>query len=296
MAFDKNVFIEDLGKSPEIAKEVFELIKDNDIVKSHVKSISEQYFNENKGTAHGEAWTKVDEALKELGFEKPNGVKTTDFVAKLAKERKEFETEYNNLKGSKGDKAEIEAAWSKKLQDEQNLYKGKLTDLETQLNQERNQNKVNSRLLQLSEAISKVNFNPALPKAAVDEFKAIKLKYLAENAIEENGNLIWANDKKEPFKNANLLNANTDEVLKAVFKDFISEGTPGGSANPTAGTSKIEGKILLLSNNNFQTKMGFMEQFNKDLRAQGKTESDKEFSEIWQASISHYGYDKLPEQ
>lgn len=293
---DLSTLKEGLGKSPELAKDVFELIKDNDIVKSHVEAISKQYFNENKGTAHGEAWTMVDEKLKELGFEKPNGAKTTDFVAKLAKERKDFETEYNNLKGSKGDKAEIEAAWSKKLQEEQNLYKGKLTDLESQLNQERNQNKVNSRMSQLSEAVGKLSWNAAMPKGAVEEFKAIKLKYLAENAIEENGNLIWANDKKEPFKNANLLNANTEEVLKAVFKDFISESTPGGSANPPSGTSKMEGKILLLSNNNFQTKLGFMEQFNKDLKAQGKTESDADWKDIWQASTSHYGYDKLPEQ
>jgi len=298
MAFDEKVFQEDL-KNPEVLNKVFEIVKGTEVVTNYTKQLQEQYFEQNKSKEHGFAFGLVDKALEEAGLKKPDNMKTSEYAATIAKEKLQLQKDLDILKAQSSGKnvdekvQAIEAKYKKDLEDTTASYSSRVSELEKQLNQERTTNQIQNNMSKLSVEFAKLTFNPAIPKESIDQFAAFQLEQLAKNATTENGNIIWKDAQGKEIKNANLLNATTEDVLKSVFKSFIQIGTAGGGAQG-GGTSKMEGKILLFSNNNFSTKMGFFEQFNKDLKAQGKTDSERD--EIWRATASHYGYDKLPEQ
>jgi len=301
MAFDEQAFQEDL-KNPEVLSKVFELVKGTEVVTNYTKTLQEQYFEQNKGKEHGYAWGKTDEAMKEIGLEKPAGMATTEWVVKNAKEKLQYQKELEVLKAEKSgvnvdEKVKaIEAKYQKELQETTSQYTSKLSELENQLINERTTNQVNNNIAELSVGVGNIKFMESVPKAIIDKYTKFQLDMLAKNATIENGVKVWNDENGKPIKNQNHLNASTEEVLKSVFKDFIQVGAAGGNAQGSSvNPSKMEGNVLVLSNNNFTTKAQFAEQYKKDLAAQGKTMTDKDASDIFLATKKFYNIDTMKE-
>jgi len=301
MAFDEQAFQEDL-KNPEVLSKVFELVKSTEVVTNYTKTLQEQYFEQNKSKEHGFAYGNVDKVFEELGIKKPDNMKTSDYAAQIAKEKLQLQKELEVLKAEKSgvnvdEKVkDIEAKYQKELQETTSQYTSKLSELEKQLINERTTNQVQNNISKLSVEFGKLALNPAIPKGSVDAFAAFQLEQLAKNATIENGNIIWKDAQGQTIKNQNHLNASTEEVLKSVFKDFIQVGAAGGNAlGSSVNPSKMEGNVLVLSNNNFTTKAQFAEQYKKDLAAQGKTMTDKDASDIFLATKKFYNIDTMKE-
>ena len=301
MAFDEQAFQEDL-KNPEVLSKVFELVKGTEVVTNYTKTLQEQYFEQNKGKEHGYAWGKTDEAMKEIGLEKPAGMATTEWVVKNAKEKLQYQKELEVLKAEKSgvnvdEKVKaIEAKYQKELQETTSQYTSKLSELENQLINERTTNQVNNNIAELSVGVGNIKFMESVPKAIIDKYTKFQLDMLAKNATIENGVKVWNDENGKPIKNQNHLNASTEEVLKSVFKDFIQVGAAGGNAQGSSvNPSKMEGNVLVLSNNNFTTKAQFAEQYKKDLAAQGKTMTDKDASDIFLTTKKFYNIDTMKE-
>jgi hypothetical protein len=301
MAFDEQAFQEDL-KNPEVLSKVFELVKGTEVVTNYTKTLQEQYFEQNKSKEHGFAYGNVDKVFEELGIKKPDNMKTSDYAAQIAKEKLQLQKELEVLKAEKSgvnvdEKVKaIEAKYQKELQESTTQYTSKLSELENQLNEERTTNQVNNNIAELSVGVGNIKFMESVPKAIIDKYTKFQLDMLAKNATIENGVKVWNDENGKPIKNQNHLNASTEEVLKSVFKDFIQVGAAGGNAQGSSvNPSKMEGNVLVLSNNNFTTKAQFAEQYKKDLAAQGKTISDKDASDIFLATKKFYNIDTMKE-
>lgn len=301
MAFDEKVFQEDL-KNPEVLSKVFELVKGTEVVTNYTKTLQEQYFEQNKSKEHGFAYGNVDKVFEELGIKKPDNMKTSDYAAQIAKEKLQLQKELEVLKAEKSgvnvdEKVKaIEAKYQKELQESTTQYTSKLSELEKQLINERTTNQVNNNIAELSVGVGNIKFMESVPKAIIDKYTKFQLDMLAKNATIENGVKVWNDENGKPIKNQNHLNASTEEVLKSVFKDFIQVGAAGGNAQGSSvNPSKMEGNVLVLSNNNFTTKAQFAEQYKKDLAAQGKTISDKDASDIFLATKKFYNIDTMKE-
>jgi len=301
MAFDEQAFQEDL-KNPEVLSKVFELVKSTEVVTNYTKTLQEQYFEQNKSKEHGFAYGNVDKVFEELGIKKPDNMKTSDYAAQIAKEKLQLQKELEVLKAEKSgvnvdEKVkDIEAKYQKELQETTSQYTSKLSELEKQLINERTTNQVNNNIAELSVGVGNIKFMESVPKAIIDKYTKFQLDMLAKNATIENGVKVWNDENGKPIKNQNHLNASTEEVLKSVFKDFIQVGAAGGNAQGSSvNPSKMEGNVLVLSNNNFTTKAQFAEQYKKDLAAQGKTMSDKDASDIFLATKKFYNIDTMKE-
>ena len=301
MAFDEQAFQEDL-KNPEVLSKVFELVKGTEVVTNYTKTLQEQYFEQNKSKEHGFAYGNVDKVFEELGIKKPDNMKTSDYAAQIAKEKLQLQKELEVLKAEKSgvnvdEKVKaIEAKYQKELQESTTQYTSKLSELENQLNEERTTNQVNNNIAELSVGVGNIKFMESVPKAIIDKYTKFQLDMLAKNATIENGVKVWNDENGKPIKNQNHINASTEEVLKSVFKDFIQVGAAGGNAQGSSvNPSKMEGNVLVLSNNNFTTKAQFAEQYKKDLAAQGKTISDKDASDIFLATKKFYNIDTMKE-
>lgn len=301
MAFDEKVFQEDL-KNPEVLSKVFELVKGTEVVTNYTKTLQEQYFEQNKSKEHGFAYGNVDKVFEELGIKKPDNMKTSDYAAQIAKEKLQLQKELEVLKAEKSgvnvdEKVKaIEAKYQKELQESTTQYTSKLSELENQLINERTTNQVNNNIAELSVGVGNIKFMESVPKAIIDKYTKFQLDMLAKNATIENGVKVWNDENGKPIKNQNHLNASTEEVLKSVFKDFIQVGAAGGNAQGSSvNSSKMEGNVLVLSNNNFTTKAQFAEQYKKDLAAQAKTMADKDASDIYKATKKFYNIDTMEE-
>jgi hypothetical protein len=301
MAFDEKVFQEDL-KNPEVLSKVFELVKSTEVVTNYTKTLQEQYFEQNKSKEHGFAYGNVDKVFEELGIKKPDNMKTSDYAAQIAKEKLQLQKELEVLKAEKSgvnvdEKVkDIEAKYQKELQETTSQYTSKLSELENQLINERTTNQVNNNIAELSVGVGNIKFMESVPKAIIDKYTKFQLDMLAKNATIENGVKVWNDENGKPIKNQNHLNASTEEVLKSVFKDFIQVGAAGGNAQGSSvNSSKMEGNVLVLSNNNFTTKAQFAEQYKKDLAAQAKTMADKDASDIYKATKKFYNIDTMKE-
>lgn len=300
MPIDEKVLIEEL-KNPEVLDKVFTLVSETDLFKNKTKSLQEQYYEQNKGKEHGYAYGLVDEAFKNAGIPKPDNMKTSEYAAQVAKEKLQLQKELDILKAEKSGQnvdekvQKIEAKYKKDLEDMTNNYTTKLSELEKQLINERTTNQIQGNLTQLSAELGKIQFIASIPKTTIDRVAQFELNQLAKNATVENGKVIWNDENGKPIKNSNHLNASTEEVLKSVFKDFIQVGTAGGGAQGGGSQSRMEGNVLLLSNNNFKTQVEFAAQYKKDLAAQGKTMSDKNASEIFLATKKYYNVDAMKE-
>ena len=301
MAFDEKVFQEDL-KNPEVLSKVFELVKGTEVVTNYTKTLQEQYFEQNKSKEHGFAYGNVDKVFEELGIKKPDNMKTSDYAAQIAKEKLQLQKELEVLKAEKSgvnvdEKVKaIEAKYQKELQESTTQYTSKLSELEKQLINERTTNQVNNNIAELSVGVGNIKFMESVPKAIIDKYTKFQLDMLAKNATIENGVKVWNDENGKPIKNQNHLNASTEEVLKSVFKDFIQVGAAGGNAQGSSvNSSKMEGNVLVLSNNNFTTKAQFAEQYKKDLAAQAKTMADKDASDIYKATKKFYNIDTMEE-
>jgi hypothetical protein len=301
MAFDEKVFQEDL-KNPEVLSKVFELVKGTEVVTNYTKTLQEQYFEQNKSKEHGFAYGNVDKVFEELGIKKPDNMKTSDYAAQIAKEKLQLQKELEVLKAEKSgvnvdEKVKaIEAKYQKELQESTSQYTSKLSELENQLINERTTNQVNNNIAELSVGVGNIKFMESVPKAIIDKYTKFQLDMLAKNATIENGVKVWNDENGKPIKNQNHLNASTEEVLKSVFKDFIQVGAAGGNAQGSSvNSSKMEGNVLVLSNNNFTTKAQFAEQYKKDLAAQAKTMADKDASDIYKATKKFYNIDTMKE-
>ena len=303
MPFNEEELKGELVKTPELAAKILDLVKDTDAVKNHTKTISEQFFNENKSKEHGVAWSLVDKAFEDAGLKKPDGVKTSDYAAQIAKEKLQLQKEIDIYKAEKSggnvdDKVKaIEAKYQKDKAEYEALYSGKLSEFEKQLTNERSTNQVQNNISKLSVEFGKLTFNPNIPKVGIDSISEILLAQLAKNATIENGLTVWNDAKGQPLKNQNHLNATTEEVLKSVFKDYIQVGTAGGNAQGTGATSKLEGNVLLLKNAaKITSKTIFASEFLQDWAAQGKTTNDKDFESVFAATKAKYNVDALPEK
>ena len=85
-------------------------------------------------------------------------------------------------------------------------------------------------------------------------------------------------------------------IIKQSACVHIQVGAAGGNAQGSSvNPSKMEGNVLVLSNNNFTTKAQFAEQYKKDLAAQAKTMADKDASDIYKATKKFYNIDTMKE-
>ena len=108
---------------PEVATPEVEKV---DVVKE-VNNLPEDKINEIQKKAYGYAFGQVDSRLAELGYEKPDGVKTTDYLVDLLTQNKIKESQGTKEQPIKVDETELGA----KVKQLQTMLKEKEGELES---------------------------------------------------------------------------------------------------------------------------------------------------------------------
>ena len=293
-----DTFKTQLTENKELAAKVLDVVKSTEVGRNYSETISKTYFEENKGKEHAYAWDMVDNALKEAGFEKPNGIQTSKFAVELAKKTKEYEQKLLALESKGGSDDKVTALTDKYIKEKESLTATYTTELEakTKRIQELESNlTMTSRNGMLSKGLTKLKFNPSIDENTINEIVTYKMEQLAKNATQESDKVIWNKADGTPYKNG-ILNADIDFVLAQELKGFTQAATEGGGAggvNPP--TTRIEGGVLVIDATKFTTGVEFLEVFDKAAALQGVVKGSEDYYKLFDASKKHYEVHKLKE-
>jgi hypothetical protein len=280
-----------LSEDKEFAAKVLNAVKVTETGKSYSDTIAKTYFDENKGSAHSHAWDMVDKALQGAGYEKPTGLKTSEWAAKIATEGKMNLEKLNSIEGDGAgkakwleEKAQLEKDYKESLLVEQNKY-SELNGKITLTNRKALIAKQLSLAGQPSAALDKVDF---------EEISDFKMNQLSKNATEENGKIIWNDAEGNPYKNG-VLNAELDFVVNKLFGSILQKGTAGGGSQGGANETTITGNVLTLDGSKFSTGVEFMLEFNKQAALQGIAMKSDEYYKLYDETKIAYKVGEMKE-
>ena len=286
-----------MAEDKEFATKVLNSVKATETGKAYSDTIAKTYFEENKGSAHSYAWDMVDKALQEAGHQKPQGLRTSDWAAQIAKEANNYKQKLEGLSGT-GGKEEIEKlqnAWLEEKAQLEEDYKNSLSAEQKKYNDLNSSIVVSNRKTLISKGLSKAGKpSAALDKASFEEISEFKMNQLAKNATEENGKIIWNDAEGKPYKNG-VLNADLDYVVNHVFGNLLQKGTAGGGSQGNGNDVTITGNILTLDAAKFSTGVEFMNEFNKAAALQGIAKGSEDYYKLYDDTKTAYKISDLPE-
>jgi hypothetical protein len=278
------------GEAKTVIEQI-EAIKDTDEFKTLVKNEASKHIGGEIKTLY----TNIDNVVTEvLGVEKPDDVKTSDWVKAQLSKIKETQTELEALKG-KGEKFEAQ----------EQLWNEKYNTLNEQLEQQK------TEFSKLKQEGFESNLKNQIDSYLVD--KTFLAHYTEDDIKTQTAykrNLIISNTQKLENGKIAVKNADTGEyyldtlgeplspakVAELMFSKMFVSKTPGGSADPNNQPLGAKGDALNMSDviNDIKTKEQFYAAFDKLIAPKGLKSHDEKYLKIQRATIEHYKINALP--
>lgn len=306
---------EALKTNPELGKTLFLTLAETEAGKEILENKSKAYFDANIGTKVSEIYNNLDNDIFEtLGVRKKPEQKTyeflkTDVLAKLKKLEED---------ASKDDKAvkikELESTVEKLKQSSTNDEFWKKTHEQAVLKFEADKNELQSKLQEieksrtidlvnndLSKGLAGLNFNPNIPKSAIDALTETIKGNVMKNSKIENGKVIYLNEDGTPMLDKEYKPITSQSIFAEQLKDVLAENPNVGGQAPTGKkgeiisvkTGDVNTKKLVLDKTQFSTRMEFFNVLEKTLLEQGIEKTSKDFAELRDNAYVEYEVEKL---
>lgn len=283
-----------------------------ELLNNHAKA----HFDSNIGTKIGETHSMYDEiAFEVLGERKDPTEKSKEYYRKKFERLKELEAsqggdhaqeikrlkeELKQVKENPGNNDywhKVHTQATSDWESERNSFTEKINKLKGELSG----NTVGS---DLSTGLAGLEFNPNIPKAAIEATVAdIKRKAIANSRIDD-GKVVYLKDDGNPRLNAKYEPITAAELLKEDLDEFLKkQGSPGGGADKdkkggihTVDKGGKSTEILSLDKTKVTTKLAFEQEASRVLVAQGVEKNSKRWNELKDAAYKEYGVSELPRQ
>lgn len=262
--------IQEAFNNEELRGQILESISGNEAGKAYLDNYAKLHFDKNVGSRIGEIHGAYDNDLKELGFDKPDGVKSYEFVKDTIKTLKE--------KADNGDPAAMEAlrAENSDLQskidnNEQAKYFKDLHEASTKTFTEQleEKNKMidsfnqKQRTFQiegeLNKALTSFNLNDSLPTDVTDNYiQSVYNTLLNDAKILEDGSIAFYANGELIVNKKTMGRSTASEILADKLKSIIAVNADstggggqegGGNKKPSSVTfanAKTKGELMSL--------------------------------------------------
>jgi|TARA_R110000744_G_scaffold179347_6_gene298366 hypothetical protein len=284
-----NEQINEVLSNEETRGTFLETIAETEQGKAYLKNHADTHFDNNVGTKIGEIYGNIDKDLKELGFEKQEGVRTFDFVkstistlkekansfdssmlTSLKSENEELKQKLDSNEGTKYFKDLLESTKTT-AKAEIEKYKGELDQFKTnELN-----NKINT---ELKNTISSFSFDDSIKKPVLDSYVNSELKKLSTKAeVAEDGSITFYDDNGEIIVNKKtMFKADAQYILSEKLKEVLVENR---NAEGGGGNSGKDGKRFF---GNAKNQMELISLIDENLLADGYVKG----TDIYQEKLS----------
>jgi hypothetical protein len=293
---------ETLAGNPELLKKtLLHITNDTEQGKTLLTNYADQYAVERIKANTKETYGKVDELLKEAGFDK-GGMKTTDALSAFIKQaeataakkgssarEKELAAELDRLKES----GSHNEHWKKTFEEKALEFNAKEADLIAKINGMQQAQRLGAIQSELKAAISGLTYNPAIPTEAIDALRSQAIQQLTANAKQEGDKLVFYKADGSPYLNEMHTTATASEILRTQLASVLHNTTAGGGANNNNISSN--GASIALDGANIKTRVSLVKHFSEAMRAKGIAQGSQEFNTLFNKAKETYNYYSLPE-
>lgn len=269
-------------------------------------------FDKRVGTKVGELYSNIDKDIKEaLGDEKPQEMKTYDYVKKLSKELRGFRDNGSGDDALKAEVLDLKAklkdgngkhwhdTYNKGLEtwtEKENQYKDQIGDFETKLTQTMVTNEI-------AKGLSGIKLNTSIPESVQKIVLDNAVSLLSANAKIVEGKVVLQKDGEPWMNQANFLPIDAGSALREILKDSIeARANTGGQSNSgsafgnvvTLGEGDKTKKHVNLDKSKILSQEQFAEHFDDAMVEKGIGRGTKEWFQMEAETMKQMGVEKLP--
>lgn len=293
--------IEDVRETPEV----------KELMNNHAKA----YFDANIGSKVSEIYNNLDnDVFETIGERKPTDKKTYEFLKEKLVELKslkdatssdknvvkikELETKLKALE----EDASKSTFWHdthksaiEKWEEKEQAYQNQLKEIE--------QKNVKTFVqMDMSKGLAGLEFNPAVPKSAIDALVRTIESSVGEKAQVKDGKVIYLKDDGTPWLDSNYKPIDAKGIFAEQLGEVLKPKANSGGGAPPEGSKGLiivdqGGKVakkLSLDKSKFETKLAFMQLAEKELLAGGVDRNSSDWKEILDAAYKEYKVGELP--
>ena len=280
-------FKDKLTQDATLQAQVLDILKGTEVGKAYTETVAKNYFEQNVGSEHRKIYDFVDNALKSEGLDKPEGVKTSEWVNMIAKQNKELSDKISTMSANPDKLAEqIDALTQKHKKEKQNFNKVAQDEIAKRDAEIQQLKKIQTDVMKQSEiqkSVAKLEFNKGLDEKLINDIIQVKTQILIHNSKIEDGVVVWCNPDGTPIKDG-ILNASLDSILRSEFDSVLHKSVAGGNAGtqPT-NTGTFNGQQVIVDTTRFKTQEEFLNEFNKVAQSKGIAKGEQYDSLYWDA-------------
>ena len=275
--------------------EIIESIKDTPELKTLLENNAKEYWKTNIGGELKNIYSTLDSTVKDvIGAEKPENVKTSEWIKQNLEGLKTAKKELETLKASKGSEtSELEKLHNQKIEKLTKALKekeGVIGQLSQKGYEQKLDNDINIHLMGKT-------FKPTLAEAELQDLTTMRKERMKRNSKElENGTIVYYKDdaKTEPYLDTLSNPMTTQQVSDIVFGSLYHTGKKGGGAVAETDNAAPQGEVVAIDMSAIKTKAEFYTAFKKLMAPKGLTSLDKEFQTKQRATMEHYKITELP--
>jgi alanyl-tRNA synthetase len=224
-------FKDKLTQDATLQAKVLDILKGTEVGKAYTETVAKNYFEQNVGSEHRKIYDFVDNALKSEGLDKPEGVKTSEWVNMIAKQNKELSDKISTMSANPDKLAEqIDALTQKHKKEKQNFNKVAQDEIAKRDAEIQQLKQVQTDVMKQSEiqkSVAKLEFNKGLDEKLINDIIQVKTQILIHNSKIEDGVVVWCKPDGTPIKDG-ILNASLDSILRSEFDSVLHKTVGGG--------------------------------------------------------------------
>lgn len=277
--------------------ELIEQLKETVEFQTLIENKSKEYWKSNIGSEVKGIYSNLDNAVKSVtGLEKPENVKTSDWIAENLKGYVEAKEELEALKAAKGESSkEIETLYQQKLEKVKNenaQLQESLKSLSQKGFESKIENEINLHLVGKT-------LDMSLSDDMLQDIVSVRKARMKQNSKQlENGKIVYYKDaeKTQPFLGTLDEPMTTAQVADIVFGSLYHTAKKGGGANGDAPETQAapQGEVVAIDMSEIKSRKDFYNAFKKIMAPKGLTSLDKEFQTKQRATMEHYKIEALP--
>jgi hypothetical protein len=272
------------------AIEAIERLKDTQEFKTLLDNQNKAYWESNIGNEVKNIYSSLDGVIKDvLGVDKPNDIKTSDWVKNNLSQLAETKKELEALKSKNDSNSELEKLHKQKVDKLNSLLKEKEQQI-TSITKKGFESNISNNIDTL--LVSKT-FNPVYSENVLKDLVSLNKMRIVKNAKETEKGTIYYDENGQAYLDALANPMTLDKVVDSVFSSLYQSTKQGGNAPSDTPSAVTKGDVIVLDMSKVNNKQQFFTEFNKAMASKGITRQESKFLEMQRATMKHYSIDKM---
>ncbi len=273
--------------------EIIESIKDTEEFKTLLSNSNQDHWKANIGGELKTIYSNIDTKAKDaLGTDKPDNVKTSDWVYQNLVKGQEALKQLEALK-SKGDtNAEQEQLWKAKFNKQQEAINEAKNTISS-LTEKGFQNNISNKL---DNYLALKTFNAVYAESELKDIVDVRKSRIINSAKKlDNGKTVYYDPMTDkPYLDTLGEPMSLNSVAEIHFNSLFEAKTPGGSADDKTSTAINKGDVIAMDMNDIKSKQDFFKQFTTKIAPKGYASHEEKYLKIQRATMEHYKINSLP--